>query len=75
LGDRAIAEKSGIGRANVSRARKKTTVSNETVEKRTGKDGRPRELPQPRSMVLHQGGLGALVRCDRPVPLISCGGF
>jgi transposase-like protein len=43
--DRVIAEELGINHNTVNRARKKTTVSHETVEKRTGKDGKKRKSP------------------------------
>jgi hypothetical protein len=42
--DRAIAEELGVGHATVSRAR--ATVSSETVEKRVGKDGKARAMPE-----------------------------
>lgn len=47
--DRAIADETGIGHATVSRARKKATVSGETVIKRVGKDGKVRKLPAVRA--------------------------
>jgi hypothetical protein len=44
--DRAIAAEIGVGNATVSRARRKATVSCDTVvEKRTGKDGKARKQP------------------------------
>jgi len=45
MSDRDIADKLGIGNATVSRARR-ATVSNDTVEKRTGKDGKKRRMPR-----------------------------
>jgi hypothetical protein len=47
--DRVISEETGIPHATLSRARKKATVSCETVEKRTGKDGKARKMPTPKS--------------------------
>jgi phage protein D len=42
ISDRAIAEETGIGHATISRARKKSTVLRETVEKRTGRARKPK---------------------------------
>jgi hypothetical protein len=42
--DRAIAAEIGVGNKTVSRAR--STVSHDTVDKRTGKDGRTRKMPR-----------------------------
>ena len=42
--DRMIAAETGLGHATVSRVRKKSTVSSETVAKRVGKDGKVRSL-------------------------------
>lgn len=44
--DRAIAADLGIGNATVSRARRKSTVSRDTVKKRVGRDGKARKLPK-----------------------------
>jgi ParB-like chromosome segregation protein Spo0J len=46
--DRTIAAESGFGHATVSRARK-STVSPETVGKRTGRDGKTRRMPTPKA--------------------------
>jgi hypothetical protein len=43
--DRAIAQEIGVGRETVRRARK-STAPHEAVAKRTGKDGKSRELPR-----------------------------
>lgn len=43
--DRAIAEEIGVGNATVSRVRREATVSNDTVEKRVGLDGKARAMP------------------------------
>jgi hypothetical protein len=43
--DRAIAAATGVPHATISRARK-ATVSNETVEKRVGLDGKARKQPK-----------------------------
>ena len=54
--DRSIAEEIGVSTPTVSRARKKSTVTNVTVEKRTGKDGKARKMPKkPETVVI--GGL------------------
>lgn len=45
---RAIAEEFGMGHATVSRARKKRTVSGETVGKLIGRDGKKRKSPKPK---------------------------
>jgi hypothetical protein len=47
MSDRAIAAATGIPHKTVSRARQKSTVSNDTVG-RTGLDGRTRKPPKPR---------------------------
>jgi hypothetical protein len=44
--DRAIAAEVGVGHATVSRARKEATVSDETVQERTGLDGKKRKVPE-----------------------------
>src|SRR6516162_6083805 len=46
--DRAIAAEIGVGHATVSRAR--STVPDETVDERIGRDGKVRRLPRRRSM-------------------------
>lgn len=45
--DRAIADEIGVGNATVSRARRdhQSTVSRDTVQKRTGRDGKARRRP------------------------------
>src|SRR5262249_15761340 len=45
MSDRAIAEKTGIGHATISR-RRLSTVSDETVEPRVGRDGKHRRMPK-----------------------------
>ena len=45
MSDRAIAEEIGVGNATVSRARRRSTVSDDTVGARTGRDGRTRQQP------------------------------
>jgi hypothetical protein len=45
MSDRAIAEKIGVNNATVSRARKRSSVAEATVEKRVGKDGNARKMP------------------------------
>jgi hypothetical protein len=45
LSARAIAEETGIHDATISRALKKATGSNDSVAKRTGKDGKRRKMP------------------------------
>jgi hypothetical protein len=47
--DRAIATDLGVSTPTVSRARKSSTVTNVTVEPRTGKDGRTRKMPTQRN--------------------------
>lgn len=44
--DRAIAAELGVGNATVSRARRRSTVSDGTVGKRVGRDGKIRGLPK-----------------------------
>jgi hypothetical protein len=49
MSDRAIAEKIGVSQPTVSRARERTTDTNVSVEKRTGKDGKAPKLPEPKA--------------------------
>lgn len=51
--DRAIAAEIGVSDTTVLRARKKATASHEAVEKRTGRDGKVRKLPQPKKSAPH----------------------
>lgn len=44
--DRAIADNIGVSQPTVSRARKRSTDTNVSVDKRTGKDGKVRKLPR-----------------------------
>jgi hypothetical protein len=46
--DRAIAAEIGVNKNTVARARAKTTGPNGPIEKRTGKDGKKRRVPDPK---------------------------
>jgi hypothetical protein len=56
--DRAIAEEIGVHHSTVNEARKRSTAGNPTVEKRTGRDGKTRRMPQvPRAASVDSSGL------------------
>lgn len=67
--DRAIADELGVGHATVSRARKKATVSGDTVGKRVGKDGKVRKLPAPAHRPAIDDRAAFLSRVDQAVRL------
>jgi hypothetical protein len=48
MSDRAIAKEIGVSTPTVSRARARSTVTNVTVAKRTGIDGKARTVPTPK---------------------------
>jgi hypothetical protein len=49
MSDRAIADKLGVSQPTVSRARKQSTDTNVSVDKRIGKDGKKRRKPRKNS--------------------------
>ena len=70
--DRVIADELGVGHATVSRARKKATVSGETVSKRVGKDGKARKLPAARPTSDSRAAF--LLRADQAIRLAAYSG-
>lgn len=66
--DRAIADDIGVSNQTVRRARAKSTVTNVTVEKRTGKDGKTRKLPKrPKVKTGAHTARGSKHRADDPI--------